>query len=270
MNEPDDRTWILQRERGEDVSHIPARTRAGYDRLAALIAALADETPDPGWKRRVFASLGEPPSHGVGSASRHRARHLVSLVMGGLAAAAAITLVLAWCHREIEVRPSAIAAKEPREPRTAVPERPLSLARPAMPDDEPLSVASVAGESVAAPLATAVIRRGDTPHRSSDGASIGDTLILSLEVDRPSELRVYGDAGEPLARCTETQGCTVERSGKVRRFQLQLVLRASGTVRAVLFTGDSIPESFRNLNTDMETAQRASVEARQVGFVQVQ
>lgn len=269
MTEPDDQTWILQRERGEDVSHIPAQTRAGYDRLAALIEALPEEPPDPGWKRRILAALDEPPAHDLSPASRHRTRHRVSLVAGGLAAAAAIAAVLALCNRALEERPPAVAINRP-ERRSAPPGRSTSLAPHIASVAEDPSVTSAAEEPVTAPRPTIVIRRGDTPHRSGGGASIGDTLLLDLEVDRPGELRVYGDAGEPLARCTEAQGCTVERSGKVRRFQLQLVLRASGTVRAVLFTGDSIPEAFRNLNTDVETAQRANVEVRQVGFVHVQ
>ena len=121
-----------------------------------------------------------------------------------------------------------------------------------------------------APVAIAEIRRSDAPRRSSDGASIGDTLLLSIDAGRPSELRVYGDTGEPLARCPGAPGCTVEPSPNGHRLELELVLRASGTVRAVLFTGASIPRSFESLNADAETAQRANVDARQVAFLHVQ
>lgn len=245
MSEPDDPAWILQRERGADVSHISAETRAGYDRLTALIEALPNEVPDPEWKQRILATLDEPLARGISTASRHRIRRRVSLIAGGLAAAAAIAGVLALCNRAVSVRGGA-------------------------PSPGGVAAGTQIAASVDAPSIAAEIRRSDAPHRSGGSASIGDTLILHMQVDRPSELRVYGDAGEPLARCTETLGCTVERSGKVRRFQLELVLRASGTVRAVLFTGDSIPDSFQNLNADVETAQRANVEARQVTFVHVE
>jgi hypothetical protein len=250
MSEPDDQAWILQRERGEDVSHIPADTRAGYDRLAALIETLLDETPDPGWKQRVLATLDEPPARKLSTPSRHRSRHRAWLVAGCLAATTAVAAILAMCSRVIEAQPPAVATDRPR--------RPPSI-RPAQP-----------GSTSDAPLITAEIRRSDAPHRGGGSASIGDTLVLHVQVDRPSELRVYGDAGEPLARCTETRGCAVERIGELRRFQLELVLRASGTVRAVLFTGDPIPDSSQNLDADVETAQRADVEARQVSFVHVQ
>lgn len=259
MSEPDDQAWILQRERGEDISHVPARTRAGFDRLAALIEALPDEVPDPGWKQRILVTLDEPPGaraqarestgwRDIARASRRTTRHRAWLAAGGLAMAAAIAVVLVWCHRAGEERSSVVASVD----------RPGSAT----------GAGSVA--SAEPPLVTVEIRRGDARRRGGDSASIGDTLILHLQVDRPSELRVYGDAGEPLARCTETLGCTVERTGEVRRFQLEVMLRASGTVRAVLFTGAPIPESFHDLNADVETAQRANVEARQVAFVHVQ
>jgi hypothetical protein len=121
------------------------------------------------------------------------------------------------------------------------------------------------------PVVTTEIRRGNSPHRSGSGSvSIGDTFVIQVTSDHPSELRVYGDTGEPLARCSEDQGCTVERDGNVRRFRLELVLRASGNVRAVLFTGASIPEAFQSLDADVETAQRADIAVRQVANVHVQ
>ncbi|HEX7838865.1 MAG TPA: hypothetical protein VF469_15415 [Kofleriaceae bacterium] len=245
------------------MSHIPARTRAGYDRLATLIEALPDEAPDPGWKRRILASLDALPVRDMASASRHSPGHRIWLVAGGLATAAAIAIVLALCNRVVEERPPAVAVCSPVRGK-AVRGKSVRVAE-SMEPQLPVRIESLEPQPV-----IAEIRRSDTPHRSNDGASIGDTLILHIQFDRPSELRVYGDAGEPLARCSEARGCTVERSGKARRFQLKLVLRASGTVRAVLFTGDSIPGSFQNLNADVETAQRANVDARQVAFVHVQ
>lgn len=269
MREPDDPTWILQRERGEDVSHISAETRAGYDRLAALIEALPNEAPDPAWKQRILATLDEPPARDLSSASRHRTRRRAWLVAVGLTAAAAIALVLTLCNRAIEERPSVVAMGfTPRGAQVAGSAQVPGSIRAA--GSIHVAGSTQTGAVSDAPRITTEIRRSDVPRRGGGSASIGDTFILHVQVDRPSELRVYGDAGEPLARCTETQGCTVERSGKVRRFQLELVLRASGTVRAVLFTGDSIPGSFQNLNADAETAQRVDVEARQVAFVQVQ
>jgi hypothetical protein len=249
MSEPDDHAWILQRERGEDVSHISARMRAGYDRLAALIEALPDEAPDPGWKQRIFASLDERPRRDLAAARGHNPDRRIWLSVGGLAAAATLAAVLALCSGGLVVRPPVVA--DPH--RTAL-------------SDQPGGIMVAAAE----PRATIKIRRSGTVHRGGDSASVGDTLVLDLEVDRPAELRMYGDAGEPLARCAEAPGCTVERSGEVRRFELELVLRASGTVRAVLFTGDSIPGTFQDLHADLEAAQRANVEARQVAVVRVQ
>jgi hypothetical protein len=121
------------------------------------------------------------------------------------------------------------------------------------------------------PAVTTEIRRGSTPHRSGSGSvSIGDTLVVHVNIAPPFELRVYGDTGEPLARCTETQGCSLENDGNVRRFRLELELRASGDVHVVLFTSGSIPVAFQSLNADVEAAQKANVDARQIKVIHVQ
>ena len=57
MGEPQDREWLLARERGEDVSHIPATTRVTYAQVEWLLAALCDPAPPAGWKRRVLDAL---------------------------------------------------------------------------------------------------------------------------------------------------------------------------------------------------------------------
>lgn len=266
MSEPSDDEWLRLRERGEDVSHIPARTRAKYDPLIKLLETLPAETPSQGWKQRVLAALDDPPVHDIPSPAldappaeaisspaphdatardistapgRRRCRHTWTIV-GGLAMAASFI-----------VYSFGIPGRDaPRDPQI----------------DQVVATA---------PVVTTETRRGAEAHRSGSGsgggrASIGDILVVRAHASRPIELRVYGDTGEPLARCTETQGCTVERDGDLRRFRFELELRALGDVRVVLFDGAAIPASVHNLEADVESATRANVDAHQVAIWHVQ
>jgi hypothetical protein len=124
-------------------------------------------------------------------------------------------------------------------------------------------------QPAAEPVAMAEIRRGDQPHRGGD-VSIGDTLVLHAKADRSIELRVYGDTGEPLARCSDDGGCTVTRAGERRSYLLELALRARGDVRAVLFTAASGLPPPHDLEADLAAALRVRIEARQVAVFHVQ
>ena len=69
MGELEDREWLLARERGEDVSHVPATTRLTYAHVEWLLATLRDPAPTAGWKRRVLDALdGEPEPRSAGLA----------------------------------------------------------------------------------------------------------------------------------------------------------------------------------------------------------
>jgi hypothetical protein len=65
MTESNDYEWLLARERGEDVSHIPAATRARYSQLDRLIKELPAHAPSPGWKQCVLDSLDDRSSPAV-------------------------------------------------------------------------------------------------------------------------------------------------------------------------------------------------------------
>ena len=58
--ESNDYEWLLARERGEDVSHVSARTRAKYCQLDGLLKELPAYAPNPGWKQRVLDSIDDP------------------------------------------------------------------------------------------------------------------------------------------------------------------------------------------------------------------
>jgi hypothetical protein len=62
VGEPEDREWLLARERGEDISHISADTRLIYMCVEWLLAALHDPVPTAGWKRRVLDALDGAPA----------------------------------------------------------------------------------------------------------------------------------------------------------------------------------------------------------------
>ena len=232
MREPDDHEWLLARERGEDVSHVPEDTRTAYQQLEQLLTALPEPVPSAGWKDRVLAALDSPGPPGLAAPPRHgtpaRSRRMWPIA-GGTAAATALTLMCLLPDRGTDGR----------------------LAE------------SIATSSVV------MVLRGEQPHRG-ENVSIGDVLVVVVKANRPVELRVYGDTGEPLARCADSEGCALERDAPQHGFRFELVLRSPGDVRTVLFAGDAIPRAFDNLNADLEAAQRANVSARQVSVVHVQ
>ncbi len=107
------------------------------------------------------------------------------------------------------------------------------------------------------PTLTTEVRTGGSQHRGGD-VSIGDTLIVKAASNAPAELRVYGGSGEPLARCgvAGDAGCSVERDGERRRFRVEVLLRAPGAVRSVLFVGPAIAPPGETLADDLAAAAR--------------
>lgn len=255
MTELNDHEWLLARERGEDISHVPEETRRRYRELEQLLAGLPGPIPHQGWQRRVLDAVDATHAPAVGarcesapppsvrswpraswppSVPRHWAPHLAATPVRrrlriATRATTALTLVLA-----------------------------VSLV------DHGGDGASQA--DMAAPLV--MVRRGNKLHRGGS-ASIGDTLVVHMKADRPSELRVYGDAGELLARCAEPEPCARDRSQRHHWFQLELVLHAPGDVRTVMFAGRA-PDTVDNIEADLEAAQRANVAVHQISIIRVQ
>jgi hypothetical protein len=329
MAEPDEEEWLLARERGEDVSHIPARMRARYEQLDKLIEALPERVPPAGWKQRVLGALDVPSPRsssdalealpprsssdaldatplqvqtGAFSASdaSHSPSQTSSAPAGSIAqssSARAHSLALTSPARPasppqsspVQTLSSAgtsavaqrhSAAADAAAHASAAQRRPLARSRRVWASAGAAAAIAIVvlvvvrGSATSPrrtePIVTSEIRRGERPHRGGDVA-VGDTLVVRAQADGPIELRVYGDGGEPLARCTETQGCAVERSGVHRRYALEVVLRSPGETRAVLFRGAAaIPEPRKDLDADLEAALAANVDAREVVIVHVQ
>lgn len=274
MSEPDDHEWLLQRERGEDVSHVPAARRAKYDRLARLLQALPDDPPDPGWQDRVLVAVDALPAEddararndgpAAGPGPRTRRRRTWILATGLAMAATAVVLVLTLCGRAADRAVLMVASRQPQElgPESTFV---VGAAGNVTPSEAPRRAPP------SEPIVTLEIHRSGTLHRSgSASVSIGDTLVARVISDQPAELRVYGDTGEPLARCSLARGCPREGDPAHGGFRLELALTGPGDVRALVFAGDRIPEAFASLNDDVEAAQRANVDVRQVGVVHVQ
>jgi hypothetical protein len=85
VSDANDDAWLAARERGDSVDHVPAETRQRYRNLERHVAELPGERAPEGWQARVLAKL---------DATAPRRRWPIWVAAGGLAAAAAIVLVL--------------------------------------------------------------------------------------------------------------------------------------------------------------------------------
>lgn len=263
MSEPDDR-WLLLRERGGDVAHVPARTRARYDQLAELIRALPGEAPSAGWKARILAAIDESPADPLAAMGAHKRRCPVWLNRGALAVAGPCVVAIAvFCL---------VAMPRPAMNRAVLSEASISskvVEEPTSPDD---TLFTMAIRRDSKPARLELMSRTQSPgHMASasraEYALVGDTLVLHAKTDRGHELRVYGDAGEPLGRCTSLLDCSLEMIGDVAWLRLEVPLRARGQVRVILLTGNSIFIPFQNRYTDLGAASSAHVKARHVQTV---
>ena len=281
MTESNDYKWLMARERGEDVSHIPAHTRDKYRQIDQLIQDLPACAPSPGWKQRVLDSLDDPlvaerPRVFPGATARSRVapprrsappppRRWQWAVGSGVTSLAAVFAVCAYIHA-----PGAPSGP----PRQQVAVSPASAEPGAL---DPRGIAYMLARAEAPPTApqdgtpAVEIRRAARRHRDRGTApKIGDTLVIEMIAARPIELRVYGDSGEPLARCTETQGCLVEHMGSGRKYHVEVELRAPGAVRTVEYAGAAMPELFVSLDKDLEAAGQAGVDMRELSVVHVE
>jgi hypothetical protein len=290
MTESNDYEWLLARERGEDISHVPAHMRDRYSQLDRLIQDLPACAPSPGWKQRVLDSLDDqlvadrPRIFPLATArsrvaSPHRSaprppRHW-QWALGS--AAASLAAVFALCAVMTALKagdptPQVISAEPAAESQGAA-----TLDRRgvvAMFDDGSIEVLRTADVSLTAPFVGSPlvgVRRAARQHRGEGAAlNIGDTLVLEAAAERPIELRVYGDTGEPLARCTETQGCRVHRVGARRVYHLELEARAPGALRTMAYVGGAMPAPFVSLDADLEAAARAGIDMREISVVRVE
>jgi hypothetical protein len=266
MREPDDH-WLLLRERGDDISYVPANTRARYEQLAELIQELPGEAPRPGWKAQILAAIDALPVE-ERAALRPERRHPAWLNMVGLAVAASCAVAIAWCnvvtdrHPRVEDRSVSTVASAQR----GEVER-MTLSTDTRFTTEIRRGAPMRGEHRVLGVITAA-SEGETAVRR-ETAHVGDTLILHVAADPALELRVYGDAGEPLARCADLLDCSLEATDRIPRFRLEVSLRSPGHVTAVLFARSSMPTPFQDLNADLEAAYRAKRETRRVALVLV-
>jgi hypothetical protein len=237
-----DHEWLLARERGEDVSQVPAAERAAYRQLEQLIAALPDPAPPADWQRRVRAALQAGGARHVPArpiAVPDRARPAAAAAHGARYRWAGITAVATLAAAAAMLRPHP-------QPRVTVADTPHT--------EEP---------RIATEIRAGSVRRG------FGQAHIGDALIVTVDVDTAIELRLYGDADQPLARCNDTEGCAVTYRGSHRHYVLEHLLRSTGALRVVMFTGSAFPATFELLDADVATAHAYGGDARQVATIHV-
>lgn len=288
MSEHRDDKWLLTRERGEDVSHVPAEARAPYEELGAMLRNLPAIAPSKDWKARVLAALDAEEAKRVWPKSTDRGP--AAKVAPTLAAKAGYAATEAddtadesvTTPPKTQTLPKLSAAWWRRwlVPAIAVAAAAAIAIYLAMPrgSDEP----SQAGNQLGAPPRTnehppqqpapAVValktelRDGANKVRSirssGDAANLNDTFVARVETIGPAELRLYGDTNELLIACgerTRPAGCTVTQDGERRRFVLETVLGARGQVRLVTFIGAQIPASTEDRKRDLDAAVDAKV-----------
>jgi hypothetical protein len=293
MSERRDHEWLLARERGEDVSHVPAATRTPYDELGVMLRDLPAMTPRGAWKARVLAVIDEEEAKRLAAGSVQRP---VAKVEPKLAANAGypatdvedevakprLTAVPTVAPAvEMPAPPKALAAKRHRwlvpTLATAAAAAAAIAVYLAMPrgSSEPSQANNQLGAppSTNKPPSTSAIAALETELRDGankvrgirdgDGvARLRDTFVARVKTTGPAELRLYGDTGELLAQCGErarSAGCTVTRDGEHRRFVLETLLEARGQVRLVTFTGAQIPESLNDRTLDIDAVIKAGV-----------
>jgi hypothetical protein len=224
----EDVAWLLARERGEPGPAISDATAARYARLESLIADL----PRPGWEQDVLAGIDAAEAERDAPIARAPAplcdpvpparmptRPRRWALATAVFAAAAIVVILFAVYRGRGGAPAVLVA--------------------------------------GSPLAFEVQPAGHA-HRGSD-PSVGDTLIVRGEVEGTGELRVYDETGVEQAHCTvPAADCSVERQGTRTTLRLTMVLRAPGTLSAVLFAAPLRGPSS-GLDADVEAARRAGI-----------
>jgi hypothetical protein len=263
MSDPDaddrDYKWLVARERGEDIGHVPAGERAPYDQLGALIGR--GVAPSAGFRKRVLDAIDAAEAAEQAASSESEARPKLA-------------------------PPPARPAEPELAPVVPLPSRPGQREQQQQ-QQKPVSRRwLVIGGAMAAAAAAAVIfvkrpgepagpelaiasevRHGATQvraERASGEATLGDTLTVRAEASGPAEVRVYGGSDERLiASCGDRggrHGCQIEHDGERRRFSLEVPLDVPGRVRVVIFAGANVPPSEGSLDPDLEAAERAHVE----------
>lgn len=91
----DDEGWLLERERGRDVSHVPLARREAYERLQAHIAKLPDAEPRPGWEDEVRSAIErEEQARAVRAANKALSRRQRSATRAKVRAATLLVMLL--------------------------------------------------------------------------------------------------------------------------------------------------------------------------------
>jgi hypothetical protein len=299
MGDPDakdheDYKWLVARERGEDIGPVLAADRAPYEKLGELLGS--GLKPSAGFRQRV---LDEIDAAEAAKLNGHTAPEPPDVSTDDpMAVADAIRADSAELPVIVPAEPP--ERTEPVKATTPAPadalRAPEKAEAPVVPihgrkKRSPWIVGGVAVLAVAAvlvvyvatrrpsrttpvlALSSKVERGGDVVRGPSDQgvANVGDILVFEAQGNGPTEIRVYGGPlGEnPLARCGDgvpaDASCTIQRDGEARElvFRLKLRYEARGTVSAVLFAGERIPEPTALLSRDLGAAAEANVQTKQ-------
>ena len=260
-----DAKWLLARERGQDVSHVPAGERAAYERLGALLGS--GVAPRAGFRDRVLAAID--------AAEQAEQTAAAAPVAPAAPAAPAAKVISIAARRSLD----AAARTEPTEPTApAAKVIPLRQRRHRLIAAAGLTAAVAAAAAVVVVLSgprgaetgpiialESKVRRGlellrDSPDRDNQ-AILDDTLVIRAQIEGgPAEIRVYGGTNARLiASCKHPGTCGTESDGVHRWLVLQAKLTAPGGVHTVVFVGEGIPASLGAFDPDVEAARTAKV-----------
>jgi hypothetical protein len=107
------------------------------------------------------------------------------------------------------------------------------------------------------PQIRAVVDRAAANLGAMGPAMVGDTLVVSVTVDGPAELRVYDEAHKEAGRCATTTGdCALRSSGSRTEIELRVRLASRGVYTALMFS-PPLGGAPEGLDLDVVNAARA-------------
>jgi len=261
-----DEEWLAARERGEDIGHVPAHKREPYERLGAMIGS--GMAPSPGFRGRVLDAIDAEEAkaaEAAGALKAPAAKAEADADARKQAAAAMAESIAASVRQRVDVDldQKRKEQKQRRARRMAVVGA-LAAAAAVIAVQLRRDPVEPVGKVIAL-NAEVKVRSSKRPVRGPDAQqpAVDDTIVVSAKTIGAAELRVYGGPSKKrlYTRCNEREpgNCTIKRKDDILEFSLEVTLPESGEVQAVVYLGEKLPASTKELNADLEAAAEAGI-----------